>query len=54
MDENKVKVNYVKSENNLANILTKNLQPKLFEKHASKLVTNIVNESKQMNDVVFL
>ena len=52
IDENKVKVNYVKSENNVANILTKNLQPRLFEKHASKLVTNIV-EDKQMNDVGF-
>ena len=27
VDENKVKVNYVKLENNVANILTKNLQP---------------------------
>ena len=50
VDENKVKVNYVKSENNVADILMKNLQPKLFEKHANKLVTNIVNKSKQMND----
>ena len=53
VDENKVKVNYVKSENNVADILTKNLQPKLFEKHANKLVTNIVNESEQMNDIGF-
>ena len=53
VDENKVKVNYVKSENNVADILMKNLQPRLFEKHASKLVTNIVDESKQMNDVGF-
>ena len=54
IDENKVKVNYVKSENNVANILTKNLQPRLFEKHASKLVTNIVDKGKQMNDISFL
>ena len=53
VDENKVKVNYVKSENNVTDILTKNLQPRLFEKHASKLVTNIVDKSKQMNDVDF-
>ena len=53
MDENKVNVNYIKSENNVADILTKNLQPRLFEKHASKLVTNVVDESKQMNDVGF-
>ena len=52
-DENKVKVNYVKSENNVADILTKNLQPRLFEKHANKLVTNIGDEGKQMNDVGF-
>ena len=37
----------------MADILTKNLQPRLFEKHASKLVTNIVDEGKQMNDVGF-
>ena len=43
----------MKSENNVADILTKNLQPRLFEKHANKLVTNIVDEGKQMNDVGF-
>ena len=48
-----MKVNYVKLENNVANILMKNLQPRLFEKHANKLVTNIVDEGKQMNDVGF-
>ena len=53
MDNNTVKVTYVKSENNIADILTKNLQPKLFEKHASKLVTNIKNASKPVNDVRF-
>ena len=53
VDENKVKVNYVKSENNVVDILTKNLQPRLFEKHANKLVTNIVDEGKQMNDIGF-
>ena len=37
----------------MADILTKNLQPRLFKKHASKLVTNIVDEDKQMNDVGF-
>ena len=44
IDKNKVKVNYVKSENNVADILTNNLQPRLIKKHASKLVTNIVDE----------
>ena len=43
----------MKLENNVDDILTKNLQPQLFEKHASKLVTNIVDEGKQMNDVGF-
>ena len=43
----------MKLENNVADILTKNLQPRLFEKHANKLVTNIVEEGKQMNDVGF-
>ena len=37
----------------MTNILRKNLQPRLFEKHASKLVTNIVDKGKQMNDVGF-
>ena len=46
-------MNYIKRENNIANILTENLQPRLFEKHANKLVTNIVDEGKQMNDVDF-
>ena len=50
VDENKVKGNYVKSENNVVNILMKNLQPKLFKKHASKLVTNIGNASKPVNE----
>ena len=53
VDEDKVNVNYIKSENNVADILTKNLQPRLFEKHANKLVTNLVDKSKQMNDVGF-
>ena len=57
VEENKVKVNYVKSENksenNVADFLTKNLQPRLFKKHASKVVTNIVDKGKQMNDVGF-
>ena len=44
---------YVKLENNVADILTKNLQPRLFEKHASKLVTNIENASKPVNDIGF-
>ena len=44
---------YVKSENNVADILTKNLQPRLFEKHASKLVTNIGNASEPVNDAGF-
>ena len=53
VDENKVKVNYVKSEDNVADILTKNLQPRLFEKHANKLVTNIGNASEPVKDVGF-
>ena len=53
VNEDKVRVDYIKSEENVADILTKNLNPKLFEKHASKLVTNIVDKSKQMNDVGF-
>ena len=53
VDEDKVNVNYIKSENNVADLLTKNLQPRLFEKHTSKLVTNVVDKSKQMNDVGF-
>ena len=53
VDNNTVKMAYVKSENNVANILTKNLQPRLFEKHASKLVTNIKNASKPVKDIGF-
>ena len=53
MDNNTVKVVYVKLENNVADILTKNLQPRLFEKHASKLVTNIRNASESVNDIGF-
>ena len=53
VDEDKVKVNYIKSEDNVADILTKNLQPRLFEKHANKLVTNIGNASEPVNDVGF-
>ena len=33
-----VKVKYVKSEDNVADICTKNLQGKLFDKHSNKLV----------------
>ena len=43
----------MKSENNVADILTKNLQPRLFEKHANELVTDILNKGEQMNDVGF-
>ena len=53
VDNDTVKVAYVKLENNVADILTKNLQPRLFEKHASKLVTNIENASEPVNDVGF-
>ena len=53
VDNNTVKVDYVKLENNVADILTKNLQPKLFKKHASKLVTNIGNASEPVNGVGF-
>ena len=41
VDNKIVKVKYVKSENNIADILMKNLQPRLFEKHASELVTDV-------------
>ena len=41
LDDKIVKVKYVKSENNVADILTKNLQPKLFEKHASELISDV-------------
>ena len=53
VDKDKVRVNYIKSEENVADILTKNLNPKLFEKHANKLVTNIGNASEQVSDVGF-
>ena len=53
VDKNTVKVAYVKLKNNVADILTKNLQPRLFEKHANKLVTNIENASKPVNDIGF-
>ena len=36
-----VTVKYVKSEDNVANICTKNLQSSLFKKHSDKLVTDI-------------
>ena len=53
VDEDKVKVNYIRLEDNVADILTKNLQPRLFEKHANKFVTNIGNASEPVNDVGF-
>ena len=53
VDEGKLKVSYVKSENNTSDILTKNLHPKLFEKHANNLVTNVVNSMEKENDVGF-
>ena len=36
-----VKVMYVKSEDNVADICTKNLQGKLFDKHSNKLVHDV-------------
>ena len=36
-----VEVKYIKSKNNMADICTKNLQPKLFEKHSSKLISDV-------------
>ena len=41
VDNELVRVSYVKSENNVTDVLTKNLQPRLFEKHASELVTDV-------------
>ena len=34
-------VKYVKSENNVSDICTKNLASKLFEKHSNKLVSDV-------------
>ena len=34
-------VKYVKSENNISDICTKNLLAKLFEKHSEKLVSDV-------------
>ena len=41
VDDEIVDVKYIKSENNVADICTKNLQPKLFEKHSSKLLSDV-------------
>ena len=41
VDDEIGRVRYVKLENNVADTLTKNLQPRLFEKHASELVTDV-------------
>ena len=41
VDNEIVDVKYIKSENNIADICTKNLQPKLFEKHSSKLISDV-------------
>ena len=38
-----VNVKYVKSENNVSDICTKNLPTKLFEKHSGKLVSDVVS-----------
>ena len=41
VDDEIVDVKYIKSENNVADICTKNLQPKLFEKHSSELISDV-------------
>ena len=41
VDDEIVDVKYIKSENNVADICTKNLQPKLFKKHSSKLISDV-------------
>ena len=41
IDDDIVTVKYVKSENNVSDICTKNLPSKLFEKHSNKLVSDV-------------
>ena len=41
VDDEIVDVKYIKSENNVADICTKNLQPKLFEKHSNELISDV-------------
>ena len=41
IDDKIVNVKYVKSEDNISNICTKNLPAKLFEKHSEKLVSDV-------------
>ena len=41
IDDDIVAVKYVKSENNVSDICTKNLPGKLFEKHSNKLVSDV-------------
>ena len=53
VDDNQVKVDYIKSENNVADMLTKNLQPRLFERHSNKLVKDVIKKIDEMSDVGF-
>ena len=41
VDNEIVDIKYIKSENNVADICIKNLLPKLFEKHSSKLISDV-------------
>ena len=41
IEDNIVNVKYVKSEDNISDICTKNLPAKLFEKHLDKLVSDV-------------
>ena len=41
VDDKIVDVKYVKSEDNVSDICTKNLPTKLFEKHSSKLISDV-------------
>ena len=41
IDDEIVQVKYIKSVDNTSDICTKNLPPNLFEKHSSKLITDV-------------
>ena len=52
VDDKIVDVKYVKSEDNVSDICTKNLLVKLFEKHSSKLVSDVVFFCKMWRDKI--
>ena len=41
IDDELVLVKYIKSEENVSDICTKNLPPNLFKKHSSKLISDV-------------